>query len=106
MDNIKFLGYSADGTFKKALRNRKNHMNLETLYKAVNEDTISGCCSCCKQDNIVYAVQPVGIPQIKTTALSICDECASRLPVELTIINLDSNGAPPALIYKIYESEV
>lgn len=98
MDNIKFLGYSADGTIKKALRNRKNPMSLETFYTAVNQATIGGC-SCCKHDAKVYCIQPVGIVQIKATALSLCIECLRSLPTELEVINIDSNGAPPALIY-------
>lgn len=106
MDNIKFLGYSADGTFKKALKNRENPMKLETFYNVVNQVTSSGCCSCCNQEVIVYAVQPVSLP-IKTTVLSLCTECLRSLPVELEVINLSSKGAPPLLIDKIYsDSEV
>lgn len=104
--NIKFLGYSADGSFKRAYKKRENPMSLETFFSAVNQATVGGC-SCCKQDVIVFAVQPVGIPQIKPTALSLCVECLRSLPVELEVINIDCNGAPPLLIDKIYgDSEV
>ncbi len=105
MDNIKFLGYSADGTLKQALKNREKPMYLETFYDAVNQTTDSNCCSCCKQEVTIYAVQPVSLP-IKPTVLSLCAECISKLPMELTAINLSGNGAPPLLVDKIYESEV
>ena len=78
---------------------------LETFYNAVNQSTTSGCCSCCKQEVIVYAVQPVGLP-IKPTVLSLCVECARRIPVALEVINLSSKGAPPLLVDKIYSSVV
>lgn len=99
MDNsIKFIGYFADGSLKQALKNRKNPMALETFYNAVNQAS-NGCSCCKKEDAKVYAIQPVGIPQIKPTMLSICDECCSKLPTALKVINLDSNGTPPTLIY-------
>jgi hypothetical protein len=105
MDNIKFLGYSADGTFKNALKTRKKHGTLEDFYNKVNQAS-SNCCSCCKQENItLYAVQPVGLP-IKPTVLSICYECLKLLPKELTVINLSGKGSPPLLIDRQYESEV
>lgn len=105
MDNIKFVGYSDAGTMKTALKHRSSPIELETFYKRVNQAS-NGCCSCCKKENVViYAIQPVGLP-IKANALSLCYECLRSLPKELTVINTDSNGAPPALIYKIYESKV
>lgn len=101
-NNIKFVGYSADGTMKTALKHRDNPIKLDTFYNAVNQDS-SNCCSCCKKENIIlYAILPVGLP-IKATALSLCDECLRSLPVELTVINIDSNGAPPQLIDRKYE---
>lgn len=105
MDKINFVGYSADGSFKRALRSRENPMDLETFYNAVNQTTSIGFCRCCKQENIVFAVMTCGLP-IKPYVLSLCVECLRSLPVELDVINVDSNGAPPALIYKIAESEV
>jgi len=103
--NITFVGYSSDGTMKQALKNRKYNINLEDFYNAVN--TTGSGCSCCKQEDVnVYAVQPVGIPQIKPSILSICSDCLQSLPIELTVINLDSHGAPPLLIDRTYESEV
>ncbi|MBC2581775.1 hypothetical protein [Clostridium sp. DJ247] len=97
MDNIKFLGYFADGTFKKACKQRENPTSLDTFYNAVNQATASGCCSCCKQEVIVYAVQPVELP-IKPAVLSLCVECLSSLPIALEVINLSSHGAPPLLV--------
>lgn len=103
--NIKFVGYSSDGTMKNALKHRTYNTSLETFYGAVNQDS-SGCCSCCKHDDVkVYCIQPVSLP-IKATALSMCYECLKSLPIELTVINLDSDGAPPLLIDRMYESEV
>jgi len=105
MDNIKFLGNSADGQFKAALRHRKTPIELEAFYNAVNQVS-NGCCSCYKQDVKVFAVQPVGLP-IKATVLSLCDECLRSLPMELTVINISGKGSPPLLIDKIYgDSEV
>jgi len=98
-NNIKFVGFSADGQFKKAYKQRENPMSLESFCTAVNQPTTSSCCSCCRQDVKVFAVQPVGVAQIKTIILSLCYECLKSLPAELEIINIDSNGAPPALIY-------
>lgn len=101
-NNTKFLGYCLDGTFKNALKTRKKHGTLKDFYEAVNQAS----CSCCKKETIIlYAVQPVELP-IKPTVLSLCIECLKSLPMELTVINLDSGGAPPLLINKIYESEV
>lgn len=94
MDNIKFLGYFADGTFKKACKRRENPTILDTFYNAVNQATASGCC---KQEVIVYAVQPVELP-IKPTVLSLCVGCLSSLPLALEVINLSSHGAPPLLV--------
>ena len=99
---VNFVGYAGDGTLKRALKSRKNPMDLETFYYVVNQTTTCGC-SCCNQDVKVYAIYVVGIPQIKSTTLSLCSECARALPEELTVISVDSNGAPPTLIYKKYE---
>ena len=105
-DNIKFVGYSADGTLKQALKNRKYTMDLKDFYNAVNQASSSGC-SCCKQDDVkVYCIQLVGLAPIKPTVLSLCDECLKSLPIELTVINLSSKGSPPLLIDRQYESEV
>jgi len=104
MDTIKFLGYSADGSFKNAYKHRENPIELETFFNAVNQVTSSGC-SCCRQDVRVFAIQPVGIVQIKPTVLSLCTECLRSLPQELEVINIDSNGATPALIYRIARCE-
>jgi hypothetical protein len=49
MDTIKSVGYSSDGTFKNALKSRKNPIELETFYNAVNQVS-SNCFSCCKQE--------------------------------------------------------
>lgn len=101
--NIKFMGYSDAGTLKQALKSRNFNMNLATFYKSVNQTTNSGC-SCCKQDNVnLYCIQPISLP-IKPVVLSLCVECLKSLPLELTIINIESNGAPPALISRTYES--
>lgn len=97
--DIKFWGYSPDGSFKRACKNRENPMKLETFYNAVNQGTVGGC-SCCTQDVRVYAIYPVGLQQIKQTVLSLCYECLRSLPTDLKVINIDSNGAPPALIYR------
>jgi hypothetical protein len=103
--NIKFVGYSDAGTMKNALNHRTYTVNLETFYNAVNQDS-SGCCSYCKQEtHKLYCIQPVSLP-IKHTALSMCYECLKSLPIELTVINIDSNGSPPLLIDRQYESEV
>ncbi len=101
--SINFVGYAGGHSMKKALKNRTYAINLEDFYKAVNQDTTSsGCCSCCKQENIIlYAIQPVLMP-IKATALSLCDECLRSLPLELTVIGVDCNGAPPQLIDRKY----
>ena len=106
MDNIRFVGYFADGQFKQALKNRENPMELETFFTTVNQGAVGGCCCCMQQEVRVYAIYPVGLQQIKQSVLSLCTECLKSLPVELEVINIDSNGAPPALIYKIYSSEV
>ncbi|CDX01516.1 Hypothetical protein DPCES_1629 [Desulfitobacterium hafniense] len=98
MDDIKFIGYCPDGQFKMALKNRKNPMELETFFTAVNQAAAGGC-GCCKQDAKVYAVYPAGLHQIKPDVLSICAECLKSLPTELDVINIDSNNAPPALIH-------
>lgn len=75
-------------------------MALEDFYDAVNQTTTTGGCSCCKQDNvIVYAIYVVGIEPIKPSTLSLCSECCSHLPSALKVISIDSNGAPPTLIY-------
>lgn len=104
-NNIKFLGYASDFNLKQALKHRKYTMSLKDFYNNVNQTTSSGC-SCCKQDGVkVYCILPVGLP-IKPIALSLCAECLQSLPMALTVINLDSNGAPPTLIYRQYESEV
>jgi hypothetical protein len=105
MDNIKFLGYCADGTLKMALKTRKKHGTLEDFYKSVNQMSSSGCSCCRKETHKLYCIQPVGLP-IKPTILSLCDECIRQLPEALTIINLSGKGSPPLLIDKIYESEV
>lgn len=105
MDTIRFVGYFADGPFKQALKNRKTPMELETFFTAVNQAAAGGC-SCCTQDVRVYAIYSVGLQQIKQSVLSLCTECLKSLPVELEVINIDSNGSPPALIDKIYSSEV
>jgi hypothetical protein len=98
--DIKFIGYSADRQLRKACNQRENPMELKNFYNAVNQDTASGC-SCCKKDTVrVYAIQPVGIPQIKPSVLSLCAECLRSLSTDLMVINIDSNGAPPALIYR------
>jgi hypothetical protein len=103
--NIKFVGYAGDGTMKNALKHRTYAISLEDFYNAVNQDS-SGCCSCCKQENIIlYAIQPVLLP-IKATAVSLCYECLKSLPLELTVIGVDCNGAPPQLIDRKYESWV
>jgi hypothetical protein len=103
MDNnnlkVRFVGYAGDGQLKAALKSRKNPIELETFYNAVNQTTTGGC-SCCKQDAKVYAIYVVGIPQINNSTISLCSECASQLPEPLTIISIDSNGAPPTLIQK------
>lgn len=100
MDNsIKFIGYFADGSLKQALKNRKNPMALKTFYSAVNQ-ACNGCSCCKNEDAKVYAIQPVGIVQIKPTILSLCSECYSKLPTDFMVINLDNNGTPPALIYR------
>jgi len=99
--NISFVGYASDRNMKKALKHRTYAINLEDFYNAVNQDS-SGCCSCCKQENVIlYALQPVLLP-IKATALSLCDECLRSLPLELTVIGVDCNGAPPQLIDRKY----
>ncbi len=103
--NISFVGYASDGNMKKALKHRTYAINLEDFYSAVNQDNTSGCCSCCKKETTVYAIQPVLLP-IKHTALSICGECLQSLPLELTVIGVDCNGAPPQLIDRKYESWV
>jgi len=101
--NISFVGY-AGGDMKKALKNRTYAISLEDFYSAVNQDnTKSGCCSCCKKETTVYAVLPVLLP-IKATALSLCYECFRSLPLELTVVGVDCNGAPPQLIDRKYES--
>jgi hypothetical protein len=99
-NNIRFVGYCADGTLRQALKHRKYAMNLKDFYNAVNQ--ASSGCSCCKQDDVkVYCMQPVGL-LIKQTVLSLCVNCISnKLPIELTIINIDSNGAPPLLISRV-----
>lgn len=103
--SINFVGNFADGQLKAALKHRKYNLSLETFYNAVNQSTTDGC-SCCKKENVViYAVVPVGLP-IKPTVLSLCDECIQALPIELTVINLDSNGCPPTLISRQIESKV
>lgn len=95
-----FVGYAADGILKSALKNRTNPMELETFYEAVNQDTTTGKCSCCKQENLIlYAIYVAGVPQIKHSTLSLCSECCSHLPSALKVISIDSNGAPPTLIY-------
>lgn len=106
--NINFLGYAPDKTFKKAVKARVNPMELEAFFKAVNQDTDIGCCSCCKQEDVVvYAVMQYGLPiKPNTLSLSLCVECARRLPLELDVHNLSSNGAPPMLAYKINRSGV
>ena len=91
MDNIKFLGYFSDGTFKKAYKQCENPTSLDTFYNAVNQATASRCC---KQDVIVYAVE---LP-IKPAVLSLCVECLSSLPLALEVITLSSHGAPPLLV--------
>ena len=101
-NNIKFLRYSADGIFKEACKQHKNPLELEISYSAEYQMTSS---SCCKQDTIIFSLLPVEL-QIKPTVLSLCSECASRLPLTLEVINLSSNGASPALVDKIYSSEV
>ncbi|MDR3597093.1 hypothetical protein [Clostridium sp.] len=98
--NISFVGY-AGGSMKKALKNRTYAIHLEDFYKAVNQDTTSGCCSCCKKETIIYAILPVLLP-IKATALSICYECLRSLPLELTVTGVDCNGAPAQLIDRKY----
>ncbi len=106
MDNIRFLGYAPDSTFKRACKHRVNPMELETFFTAVNQATASGCCSCCKQESlVVYAVMQYGLP-IKPDTLALCVECASKLPLPLDVHNLGSSGAPPMLAYKINRSEV
>ena len=109
MDNnnisVRFLGHFSDGTMKNALKHRENLMDLKTFFNAVNQ-TNDGGCSCCKQDVKVYCIMPLGIPQIKPTTLSLCYGCLKALPEPLRVINIDSNGCPPTLVYKIYESEV
>jgi hypothetical protein len=105
-NNIKFLGYGADGLFQKACKQRENPMNLQCFFNAVNQDTTNGCCSCCKQDGVVvYAVMQWGLP-IKPNSLSLCVNCVRKLPLALKVHNLGSNGAPPMLGYKINNSEV
>lgn len=94
MNNIKFLGNFSDGTLKKACKQRENPTSLDTFYNAVNQATASRCCSCCKQEVIVYAVE---LP-IKPAVLSLCVECLSSLPLALEVINLSSHGAPPLLV--------
>lgn len=102
--NISFVGYASDKTMQNALKNQENPIKLETFYNAVNQTTTSGCCSCCKKETRVYAIYPVRLP-IKAKVLSICYECLKALPKSLTVININSNGAPPALISQC-ESEV
>ncbi len=99
INNINFVGFSADGQFKRAYKHRENPMLLETFYGAVNQATAGGC-SCCKKDVRVYCIYPVGIVQIKIKVLSLCEECLRSLPKELKVINIDSNGSPPTLIYR------
>lgn len=107
MDNnnnisINFVGYSSNSDMKKALKNRTYATSLEDFYSAVNQDS-NGCCSCCKQENVIlYAILPVLLP-INATALSLCDECLMSLPLELTVIGVDCNGAPPQLVDRKYE---
>ena len=98
-NNIKFVGHAGDRHLKNALRHRNNPMDLETFFTNVNQ-AADGGCSCCKQDTKVYCIMPIGISQIKPTALALCAECCSQLPTTLTVINVDSCGAPPALIYR------
>lgn len=98
--DAKFVGYAADRTLKNALKNRTNPMALEDFFKAINQTTATGGCSCCKQDNLIlYAVYVVGIKQIRHSTLSLCSECCSHLPTGLRVVSIDSNGAPPTLIY-------
>lgn len=97
-NNIKFVGFSADGQFKMAYKHRESPMSLEAFYGAVNQATAGGCC-CCKKDVRVYCIYPVGIVQIKTKVLSLCCECLRSLPKELEVINIDSNGSPPTIIH-------
>lgn len=101
MDNtnisIKFVGNFADGQLKAALKHRTYNISLEDFYNSVNQPSSSGC-SCCKQDDVnLYCILPVELP-IKQTTLSMCDRCLQALPIELTVINIDSVGCPPTLI--------
>jgi hypothetical protein len=87
---------------KNALKHRTYDINLDEFYDKVNQTTSSGCCSCCKKETTIYAIQPVLLP-IKAKVLSICDECLKSLPFELTVIGVDCNGAPPQLIDRKYD---
>jgi hypothetical protein len=70
-------------------------LELEVFYNAVDQN--GGGCSCCKKQEVrLYAIFNGGLP-IKTDVMALCDACISRLPAELEIINISSNGAPPAL---------
>lgn len=104
-NNIKFLGYAPDRTFQKACKKHENPLSLESFFGAVNQDTANGCCSCCKQEVKVFAMMQYNLP-IKPGTLGLCVECASKLPLELEVHNLGSNGAPPMLAYKITRNEV
>lgn len=96
MKGIKFLGYAPDKNFKMACTTeRTDPMPLESFYAAVNQPTTDKCCSCCKQEVVMYAVMPVDLP-IKAYVLSLCLDCCRRLPDELEVVI--SCGAPPQLI--------
>lgn len=101
--SIEFIGYHADKRFRQAYEDRSEPMELEKFYEIVNSPSSggSGGCSCCNRDVTIYAVEVEGVPQIKPEWLSLCVECVGRLPEELVIANLGSNGVPPVLRVKV-----
>jgi hypothetical protein len=82
-----------------------NLIKLEDFYAAINRYSKYKYCSYCTKETLVYAVK-TGLLPIKPTVINLCGKCLELLPNELSVINLNSIGSPPLLIYKIYKGEV
>lgn len=89
----------SDNDFIKSYADGTEPIELDALWDTVNQSTSSGC-SCCKREVRAYAVHN-WITKIKQEILSLCVECARKLPVKLELINLYANGVPVAIRVKI-----